>query len=605
MKRNYFIFSFLALSMWMQGNVWGAERFSSDDDSGPKIEALINLTSEGSTSGSGSTMYIKGTNSFESLTVNGANLKQDISITATSGLQVSPTVIAAGSGSTEVKVTLTSTMAETNGQIILRSGDVRTYVKVVGYGTPLEKKDLSQNPVYAGGDDEEMTFDGFSPTEKGYTLEFKAKTDNANKKFYPYAVSKEAVGFKGYVTSEGLGLYNSTTQKALSNPSNGGTFYNTDGLYHTYRYSVTSDKRIFVYRDGLAIDTLRLSELALQPEFAIENDDYVENLLKNADFEGEYNIRPSDQLTYRIDGWDVSPLDQYNSTQEIVTSEVDNTKDLNNHALAVHRYMWADGWGAAEISQIVDVAPNETYSFSALAKGGIKSDGTVYGSLRVYDLQDSNNTTIVPVTSDSYQTYAADFTTSAQCKQIRVVCYLERGAGWGASVSALTVDDVKLMGMKRSYDQKIGFTNEFSDVAYFNFDATGAYAPLNSAITSSSDSLKVDGTGNSGTFTIKAENLINDITLTATSGLSVSPATIAAGTTDAEVKVTLTSTMAETNGQIILRSGDVRTYVKVVGYGTPLEKKDLSQNPVYAGGDDEEMTFDGFSPTEKGYTLEF
>ncbi|MFA6832615.1 MAG: sugar-binding protein, partial [Bacteroidaceae bacterium] len=71
-------------------------------------------------------MYIKGTNSFESLTVNGANLKQDISITATSGLQVSPTVIAAGSGSAEVKVTLTSTMAETNGQIILRSGDVRT-----------------------------------------------------------------------------------------------------------------------------------------------------------------------------------------------------------------------------------------------------------------------------------------------------------------------------------------------------------------------------------------------------------------------------------------------------------------------------------------------
>jgi len=33
------------------------------------------------------------------------------------------------------------------------------------------------------------------------------------------------------------------------------------------------------------------------------------------------------------------------------------------------------------------------------------------------------------------------------------------------------------MGMKRSYAQEAGFMNELSDVAYFNFDATGAYAP--------------------------------------------------------------------------------------------------------------------------------
>ncbi len=324
-----------------------------------------------------------------------------------------------------------------------------------------------------------MEFDGFSPGDDGYTVEFRVRTDGEGKDFYPYAVTEDGTGFKGYVTSSTVGLYNSTYQGdggKLSNPSNGGTFYNTDGLYHTYRYAVTPDSRVFVYRDGIAIDTLRTADFALQPEWSVENGDVVENLLKNGDFEGEWDYSASRGIVTRIEGWTVYPYDQYNSTQEIVSEERSNEVDQDNHVLSIDRYMWNAGWAAAEISQIVDVAPNEVYGFSALAKGGIKSDGTQLGSIRIYDLQNDDNQEVIPVTSDSYQTYACDFETRATTKQVRVVFYLERDS-WGASISSMEVDDAKLRGYKRVLEQQIGFQSEGADIAYFHFDNTGAYAP--------------------------------------------------------------------------------------------------------------------------------
>jgi mannose/fructose/N-acetylgalactosamine-specific phosphotransferase system component IIB len=557
---------------------------------------------ESSLTASADTLLIDGTGKSGTFTVSGENLTGPISVTATAGFTASPSKLDAGSQDVTVTVTSTTTLARNTGKVILRSGDKRTYVKVTSLGTPLERRDLSQNPVYTGTDDSK-SFEGFSPTDKGYTLEFRARTDDATKFVYPYAVTGAGTGFRGYVASEGMGLYNSATQKGLSNPSNGGTFYNTDGLYHTYRYAVTPDRRVFVYRDGIAVDTVRTSDLALPEDFCTENGDVVANLIKNPGFEGEWNRRPADNLTYRIEGWDVSPLDQYNSTQSVVGEERSNDVDQDNHVLEVNRYKWSAGWGAAEISQTVDVAPNEVYSFSALAKGGIKSDGTQLASLRIQDLQDSNNKATIPITGDSYQKYAADFTTSATCKQIRIVCYLERDK-WGASISDFRIDDVKLTGVSRRAKAQIGFTKNFADLAYFTYDTTGAYAPLESSLTASADTLLIDGTGKSGTFTVSGENLTGPISVTATAGFTASPSKLDAGSQDVTVTVTSTTTLARNTGKVILRSGDKRTYVRVTSLGTPLERRDLSQNPVYTGTDDSK-SFEGFSPTDKGYTLEF
>ncbi|MBR4535003.1 MAG: hypothetical protein IKO85_10800, partial [Bacteroidaceae bacterium] len=314
----------------------------------------------------------------------------------------------------------------------------------------------------------------------GYTIEIKARTDDVSKSVLPYAVTSDGLGFKSYVRSTSMGLMNGkdvfVSEKGLSNPANGGTFYNTDGQFHTYRYAVTPDRRIFVYRDGLPIDTFRVADLALQPEWCETNGPVKKNLLRNGDFEGEYNFSESQNITKYIEGWDVYPYDQYNSYQDIDREERSNEVDQNNHVLSIHRYMWNDGWADAEISQIVDVASDDIYTFSALAKGG-QYNGSALGSIRIQDLQNDNNKVQLNVTSDSYQKYSTDFETKANTKQIRITFQLGR-AKWGASTSAFKIDDARLVGTSRIPTAQVGFQNLGADVEYFAIDATGAFSPV-------------------------------------------------------------------------------------------------------------------------------
>ena len=414
-------------------------------------------------------IFLNGTGVSKSVTVSTEGLMQDVKVTASPGLEVSPQVIAADAGEAVLTITNHSTLNHQSGRVILRSGDIRLRVNVEATGTPLPVKDLSQNPVYTGGQDSRMTFEGFSPGPDGFTLELRARTDASSSRVEPFGLSGSGVGFKGYVGPSGLGLLNSrgvfVSEKGMSNPSNGGTFYNTDGLYHTYRYAVTGDERVFVYRDGIAIDTMRVADLGLQPEWSTGNGPVVPNLIRNGDFEGESDYNPSRGITDRIEGWDVYPYDQYNSYQSVSSEERSNEVDQNNHVLEIHRYMWEGGWAAAEISQIVDVAPNEVYSFSCLAKGGIRSNGEQLGSIRLQDLQNDGNRVVLPVTGDSYQTYASDFSTEATTRQVRVTFMLERAA-WGASVSAFKIDDVRLTGVSRTHAPLVGFDNDGGDIAY-------------------------------------------------------------------------------------------------------------------------------------------
>ena len=561
-------------------------------------------------------LSIKGTGASQTFTVNASALQSDkpIMITAPAGFSVSPAELPYNAENAEVTVTNTSTKKGTYGKLVLRSGSVRAYVALSGEGTPLEQKEISGDNIYdpASGTFEISEADGFKPDmSKGYTVEFKAKAADADMVFSPYFLTSDGTGFKGYVSGEGIGKYNSSSELSISNPAtHGGSFYNDDDEYHVYRYAVTPDKRVFIYRDGLAVDTVRMADLGAQADWTVETGDYAENLVKNPGFEGEWNWSASRNIVTDIEGWNVSPFDQYNSTQNIANCEIDNVQDYDNHALEVRRYMWSDGWAAGEISQVVDVAPNETYSFSALAKGGIKSDGTILGSLRIREVQDSEKGKNISVTSDEFETYATDYTTSADCKQLRISCYLERDK-WGASISALTVDNVKLTGKSRVYKQMIGYENDGAEIEYMKYDLSGAYAPLASAIAVSSDSMLIKGTGASQTFTVSASALQSDkpIKITAPAGFSVSPAELPYNAENAEVTVTNTSTKKGTYGKLVLRSGSARAYVHLWGEGTPLERKDISsnQNIAVEGSDGAEVAeADGFVPDmSKGYTVEF
>ncbi len=551
---------------------------------------------------------LQGTGAEATVTVSATGLTEDITLRVGPGFEVAPTTIKAGTETAPVTVRYTSTRLHTESQLILRSGDIRTYVNIVAEGTALPSKDISANPIYKGKEgDASQTFSAEALGDDGYTIEIKARTDDEAKSVLPYAVTASGLGFKGYVRSTSMGLMNSknvfVSEKGLSNPANGGTFYNTDGLYHTYRYAVTADRRIFVYRDGMPVDTFRVADLALQPEWSEKSGDIQPNIIKNGSFEGEHDFSESQNITKFIEGWDVYPYDQYNSTQSITREERSNEVDQNNHVLAIGRYMWNDGWADAEISQIVDVAPNETYAFSALAKGG-QYDGSALGSIRLQDLQNDDNSVRLSVSSDSYQTYAADFETKANTKQVRVTFQLGR-AKWGASVSSFRIDDVKMTGVSRIPTAQVGFESLGADIDYFAIDASGAYAPAFASITTSADSLLIRGTNASQSFTVSAENLTGDISVTASHGFEVTPSTLPAGVQGATVTVKNLTTLIENTGRIILRSGDMRKEVKLTAYGDALPVKDISANPVYKGKEgDASQTFSAAALGDNGYTIE-
>ena len=225
--------------------------------------------------------------------------------------------------------------------------------------------------------------------------------------------------------------------------------------------------------------------------------------------------------------------------------QISNEQDYTNHALKMERYLWSDGWSAAQISQIVDVVPGETYEFRAMAKGGLWGDKGPQGSIRLYDLQDANNTEIITVTSDDFKEYTGRIDAGAKTKQIKVEFYLEK-AKWGSRPSSLIVDDAVLEGRSRVYDRKVGFSHSAADVDYFTYDDSGAFAPLAPTFGLSVDSLRITGTGEKAVFTVQAENLTNDITFSVPTGFSVNPTVIKADAGTKDVEVTLLSTLSST-----------------------------------------------------------
>lgn len=435
-------------------------------------------------------LIVNGTGKSTTFTINTRNLQNDqpVQIIAPNGFSVSPATIPANTKNATITVKLINTKKITKGTIVLRSGDSRSYIRVQGIGTPLPTKTIAESPIYKGGKEETFENTKFKPTEKGYTVEFRVKINEEGDEFYPYMVDNDGYGIKGFVASTSIGVYNSNSQKGFSNPLTKregglGKFYNNDNRMHTYRYAITPDKRAFVYRDGFPIDTIRLADYGNQPDFTVANGTPQENLLKNPGFEGEYDYMEGGKLVKAIEGWNIAILDRWNSEQFILPQEIDNEQDFNNHIFRINPYKWAGGWGNGNINQTVDVAPNETYTLSALAKGGLdKKKGTLTAKMFIQEVEDREKKVETEIASDTWETYSLDFTTSPTCKQIRVIFQIQAGT-WGANISPLDVDNVKLTGTSRTYSPKIGFENNNAEIEYFTYDLSGAYAPEQPEIT--------------------------------------------------------------------------------------------------------------------------
>lgn len=279
------------------------------------------------------------------------------------------------------------------------------------------------------------------------------------------------------------------TKKNISNPATAGKeggqgkFYNNDGEAHTYRIAVTPDNRAFIYRDGMPIDSVRIIDYAPQPYFASGIGEAEENLLKNPDFEGEFDTNPESKLVTAVEGWDVVIGDRWNSEQYIKPEEIDNMQDIDNHIFEIKPYKWAAGWSDGILMQVVDVAPNETYTLSALLKGGIaKKAGTLTGKMIIEEAQNKEKRVVTEIASDNWEMYSMDYTTSADCKQLRISFTVGRGK-WGNDIGAIRVDNAKLTGVSCNYTPKFGFVDNTSDIEYFTIDESGAYAPMQPTIT--------------------------------------------------------------------------------------------------------------------------
>ncbi len=565
-------------------------------------------------------IIINGTGSTGTFTVNASNLSDRIKLTASAGLEVFPEALPATAQNATVHVTLLSSLPQTNGYVILRSGDYRISIPVTGYGTPLEQKALDTAPVYTGA---EKTYvagatEGFTAGKNGYTVEVRAKLDKAEDVIDAFAVTEEGAAFKAYIEENGIGLYNGDSKVSFANPAtqaDGGKqkFYNRDGKFHTYRFAVTPDSRVFVYRDGVQVAILRANDYGHQAEWGIADAGMSENLLKNPGFEGEWNLR-ADSLVNKIEGWIVDPIDRYNCTYEVPNYESNNELDHYNHVLKLQRYNWNDGWGAGTVSQIVDVAPNSTYSLSFLAMGGMdEKSNTNMSSVKIQEVQDSKLGNSVTITNnDKMKEYGMNYTTSAGCKQIKVIVHNERflnGGGWGSSPQPFYVDEMALVGTARKLDQKVGFASAGAKVEYFTYDITGAYAPVTPVLAPAESAVVLEGVGSSKDINVKIANLVSadKVSVSATTGFSVSPSTLDADK-DGVVRVTLNSTLAETSGKLIIRSGDMRAYVDLTGYAAALEEKDIKENAIVKDDAASNFSHDkaaGFTAGENGYTVEF
>ena len=148
-----------------------------------------------------------------------------------------------------------------------------------------------------------------------------------------------------------------------------------------------------------------------------------------------FGVKNAEDVAKGIEGWYIDIHDYWCSQQFIVPEEIDQTIGVDNHVAQIKPYMWANGWGNGNINQIVDVAPNETYTLTALVKGGIREkEGTLAGSMFIEEMQNREKRVKVDIASDSWETYSLDYTTSAIVS--KSVWYSKRKVENGESTAA-------------------------------------------------------------------------------------------------------------------------------------------------------------------------
>lgn len=555
---------------------------------------------------------IKGTNSGTIIKITGSYLNpgEDIRIITPEGVEATPDHVAYNAKNSMSRIRLTSTANRTYGNIIFRSGTTSLSVPFEGKGTPLEEKVLADNPVYTGNE-ASMTFtgaDGFTPGEDGYTVEFRAKASRQASEI-AFTGTDSRASVHPFAGQEKAGVYNGTDKENRFSLA-------ADKEAHTYRYAVTPDRRVFVYRDGAPADTLLIDDYANPAGLEYTEGARKDNLLHNPGFEGASRTYvmsddpDGEEFCNYVQGWTI--LDGgngWNSRTYIQKDVVSDDMGDDNHVMALSRYQWEDGWSDSKVSQIVDVVPGQTYNFSVMAKGGYRtSDDKALGFIRIEEVQ--TTTLGKELTLDKsryeYKRYSISYKASAKCTQLRVILGL-RKAGKGNQHEIMRYDDACLSGTSVEFTPRLSFTNKDSELEYFTFDAGGAYAPEMPHLNVDDDPLYFSHTLDEQTLSVSSSDVkgADRLILTTTGDFLVEPEEVPANSEPTDVTVTFLGTR-DGSGSLEVRAGSFITTVPLFGTASALESKDISANPFCTGEDANYLAgeADGFRPGKAGYTIE-
>lgn len=547
-----------------------------------------------------------GKSTYLRISGNGLVPGEDIYLTAPTGLNLSATKLPYNASKSPLVIKLESSLKNYTADIILKSGKTKKVVHVIGKGTKLPEKDLSIAPAYTGNDAawEITETDGFNPSDKGYTVEVKLKNKLLNSEFKWYGVEKEGTAANSYLQGLKGGVYNAGTEELLFR-------INNTEAYNTYRYAVTPDNHMFIYCNNAPVDTLFLADYAVPAGFSTTEGDMVENLLHNPGFEEIYTpyTMPDDksndvgEYARRVEGWTIeTPTNGWNVSTHIKKMRINDELDEDNHVAILRRYTWQKKpyWGL--LSQVVNVVPGEEYNLEVLAKGGDQK-----GFIRIEEVQNTSEGTEIQVKGNSFEKYTLFHRPSADCDQIRVILGIYPGSE-GKEVSDLYFDDAKLSGKKPTLIQKLGFNKVNTDLEYFTYDVTGAYAPVMPNVQFSEESLAFGSLLEEKKITISTSNVEPGATveIIPSAGFVVEPEILTPNAQNQNVTVTFVSTQDRSNGTLMVKIGRLVEQIPMSGKTSPLEGKDLSQNPVYTNpqGIYELTEENGFTPGKAGYTVE-
>ena len=432
----------------------------------------------------------------------------------------------------------------------------------------------------------ETEYSAANTATQGYTMEVRARVNaGAQDGIRLYSSGTDGKGFGIFVADSALVADN---PKSLNeNPLMLKSRKNSDML-HTYRVTVTKDDQVFVYRDGNAIDTLDAAGFVIPAEFTGGPDlSNEENLLVNSEFDGAYSTTyaveegPDKAFASQIQGWDIYPIDAWNTRQYITGWEMSEEAgyDKTNKALKLERYDWNPGYTDGYVSQAVDVVGGQKYTLKVLAKGGINAS-VKYGYIRLEEVQDRAKGITQEITSDDMKEYTLEYNPTSACKQLRVVFGLTSPGAigeWGSVPKVpIYIDKPVLTGPKVKGTGNIGFRADMgTEVEYFAYDLTGAYAPAVPEIQVSQDTVRIDKTDGSVVLRITGVNLNEgeDIRLYAPDGIELSKNRLAYDSNKAMVAVRLVTWLKNYDVDLILRSGTTRKVVRIEGNGSDLPEK--------------------------------